>query len=80
MGSSRGGVTHRGPCQDIVGAGRGRGVGLEGCVSEGSARTSLRFPLTHSQDKTALLQAGLRHPNHLPEGWDGGSWCGGPAV
>lgn len=71
---------------DIVGAGRGLGVGLERCVSEGSARiTFLRSPLTHSQVKTALLQAGLRHPGPscLPEGmpgWNGGTWCGGPAV
>lgn len=59
---------------------------LESCVSEGSAGiTFLHFPLTHSRVKTALLQAELRHPNpnHLPEespGWNGGTWCGGPAV
>lgn len=44
-GSSRGWVTQRGPCQDIVGAGRGLGVGLERCVSEGSAELSFLTPL-----------------------------------
>lgn len=71
MGSSHGWVTRRGPCQDIVGTGRGFGVGLESCVSGGSARiTFLHFPLSRSQVRTALLQAGLRHPNPncLPEG------------
>lgn len=62
-------------------------MGLESCASERSAGiTFLHFHLTHSQVKTVLLQADLRHPNpnHLLEGtpgWNGGgTWCGGPAV